>query len=67
MSNSIHWRGPLCISKRAELDTVTTNIELELVSKDVYWQKQVLIDALETWLLMFRETPCGDLNCPEYL
>ena len=62
-ASSVRWRGPLCISKRAELDTVQTNIELELSSRNVYWEKQVLIDALEVWLIDFREVSCGNLNC----
>lgn len=63
MSSAIHWRAPLCVSKRAELDTIATNIELELPSTGVYQQKQVLIDAIETWLQSFREVSCGNLKC----
>lgn len=67
MSSAIHWRGPLCVSKRAELDTVVTDVELELSNKNVYWEKQVLVDAIETWLQSFREVSCGNLSCPEFL
>lgn len=63
-TKSIHWRAPLCISKRAELDTVLTDVEVEVFSKYVYWEKQVLIDALESWIRDLREAPCGNLSCP---
>lgn len=64
MPSAIHWRGPLCISKRAEMDTVLTDVELELSSTNVYWEKQVVIDALENWLANLTEAPCGNLRCP---
>jgi hypothetical protein len=67
VSSALHWRTPLCISKRAELDVIVADVEMEISNKDVYWQKQVLIDSLETWLLMGKEVPCANLSCPEYL
>jgi hypothetical protein len=63
VSSALHWRTPLCISKRAELDVIVTDAEMEISNRYEYWEKQVLIDALETWLLMWKETPCGNLNC----
>jgi hypothetical protein len=62
----VHWRGSLYISKRAEMDTVATDIEFEMASKNIYWEKQVLIDALDTWTENLKGAPCGNLNCPEY-
>lgn len=63
----MHWRAPLCISKRAELDVaVVRDVELEIESKYVFWQKQVLIDAIELWLSNPVEKSCGNLNCLEY-
>ena len=62
--NSIRWRGPLCISKRADSNIVVTNIEVEIWNENVYWEKQVLIDAIEEWLPSFQEKSCGNLSCP---
>lgn len=49
MANTIHWRGPLCISKNAELDVAISNMEVEF-TVGIYREKQILIDALENWL-----------------
>lgn len=47
------WTGPLCISKRAELDTIiVAEVELDY---GICSQKQSLIEALEKWLSAFEE------------
>lgn len=66
-NQSIHWQAPVQISKRAELDTIPTGIEVEIESKYAYWEKQVLIDALENWLENRLEVSCANLSCPEYM
>ena len=63
MTTGVQWRGPLCISKRAESNVIVTDVELALTSKDVFWEKQVLIDAIELWMMAFREVSCGNLKC----
>lgn len=50
MENSTHWRGPLCISKNAELDAVISDVEVEFAHESLYRERQILIDALEDWL-----------------
>jgi hypothetical protein len=64
MSNALQWRGPLCLSKRFDSDAVVTNLEVEFSGRQVYWEKQVLIDAIEPWLESVEEKSCGNLQCP---
>jgi hypothetical protein len=53
MESNLHWQGPLTISKRAELDSATTTLEVEFLENTIYWQKQILIEALEGFLKNF--------------
>lgn len=53
MANNLQWRGPLTISKRAELDSASTTLVVEFLENTIYLQKLVLIEALENWLERF--------------
>ena len=44
----MQWHGPLCLSKRAELDTVVIG-DVEFTS-GIWNEKRILIEALEKWL-----------------
>ena len=50
MANAIHWYGPLFVSKRAEPDVAVLKTDVEFVPEYIYWEKQILIEALERWL-----------------
>lgn len=44
------WRGPLYVSRRTDLNVVLLKDDVEFVPGYVYWEKQILIEALENWL-----------------
>lgn len=57
------WHGPLFVSSRRDLDAVVLKHDVEFVSSYVYNEREVLIDALENWLMNLQETPCNDPFC----
>ena len=52
-ASSIQWRGPLCISKRAELDTVI-GPEVEFTA-GICNEQRIFTEALEDWLAESEE------------
>jgi hypothetical protein len=44
------WRGAVPISRHAEMDAVMSDIEFEIHPRNLYPERQILIDALEEWL-----------------
>lgn len=53
MNSAIHWRGFMCVSKNAELDVAISDTEVEFTS-GVYREREILIEALERWLQLWR-------------
>jgi len=50
MATTLRWYSPLYISKHANTDVVMLNKDAEVESNWVFWERQILIEALETWL-----------------
>jgi hypothetical protein len=51
------WHGPLCISKKAELDTAIVIDDVEF--QCVFGEQQTLIEAITRWLA----GGCGEMTC----
>lgn len=47
---AIHWHGPLCMTKFADLDTVIAGHEDVEFTAGLWNEKQILIQALEQWV-----------------
>ena len=50
---TLHWHGPGFVSKRAELEVAYTGVDVSFVPSTIYWQRQILIEALEGFLKNF--------------
>ena len=50
MISAIHWRGPLCVSRHADLEMAVTTFEVEFLRGSMWCEKHILIEALENWL-----------------
>ena len=49
----LKWSGPGFVSKRAELEVAYTGENVSFVPSTIYWQRQILIEALEGFLKNF--------------
>lgn len=48
---STSWHGPLYVAKRQDSEAVLVlHSDVEFVPQAVYWEKKILIEALENWL-----------------
>lgn len=62
MSDTVQWHGPLYVSKRYDPEAVmVAGSDVAYEAPSLYWEKQVLIDAIENWLETFQENPCVPL------
>jgi hypothetical protein len=59
MIGNLQWRGPMVISKHVDSDVIIGG-ELEFREGSLYFEKRILIDALDQWL---AQTAClvGDI------
>ncbi len=46
----LQWRGPITVSRRADSDAIPTLHEVDMPSNWFYWERLILIEALERWL-----------------
>jgi hypothetical protein len=54
------WHGPLCISKKAELDiALAAYTDVEFTPGSMRDQTRLLIEAIALWL----EGGCGEMKC----
>ena len=55
-SSSPHWYAELALCRAAVVDPVETTESVEINNRSVYWEKKILIDAIEEWLYKFELT-----------
>lgn len=53
------WYGPQFVARPRNLDTLMLKGEVEFEPTSLYWEKEILIEALETWVRSL-EALCGD-------
>jgi hypothetical protein len=58
--SALHWIGNLSVTHNG-LDHPTLD-SFRLDGRYLHWEKQVVIDALESWL--GKGDLCGNLKCP---
>jgi hypothetical protein len=58
--SALHWLGNLSAGSGSH--EVPTLESFRLNGRYLYWEKQVLIDAIESWL--GKGDLCGNIKCP---